>query len=726
MKIGVKLIVVITIMNLIGTGILVTTSLMFSRKQIRTMALNNAHTISKESGRQIQIWFEIYLDAARTIAQIMSDFEYIPLPERRSSFNHMLQSVASQNSEVLAVWAGFEPDSIDGLDAEYANTAGSDNTGRFLSYYERSGSSPALGTLEGYETQDFYTIPMRTGMEAVIEPYYYVIKGKKLLITSLTVPVKHKGKAIGVVGIDLDLMAIQSINEKIKPFQDGSSAVFSNSGIVVAHDDTRRMGKLMRESEGDMAGEYLDELIDAVKNGQDYTFKVHSPFITEKMITIATPVSIGNSVTPWSVAIGMRENTVLAPVHRMTVVFIIIGILILLMMSVTTFIIARTITSPIKQTIKTLENIEGDLTRIIPVTTDDEIGDMSAIFNQTFDSMKRLVQIIRDKSYVLTNTGTALVADMTETASAVNEITANIQSMKVQISAQTSYITESNVSMEIILRTIEDLNTHILDQASGVSSSSSAIEEMLANINSVVKTLMQNSKNVIALTEASEVGKTSVQIVSQDIQQIARDSEGLLEINAVMEQIAAQTNLLSMNAAIEAAHAGEVGKGFAVVAGEIRKLAESSGEQAKTTAVMLKNIKIAIDTISQSAQDVLDRFNVIDRCIQVVSNQEEHIRGAMEEQETGSKHILESIRLLKDLTDLVKQGSSEMSSQGREIIGKTSQLDKISLEIENGMQEMSGGADRILEAVNRVNNISLDNKHNIQELSEEVAKFKVD
>lgn len=725
MKIGVKLIVVITIMNLIGTGILVTTSLMFSRKQIRTMALNNAHTISKESGRQIQIWFEIYLDAARTIAQIMSDFEDIPLPDRRSSFNHMLQSVVSQNSEVLAVWAGFEPNSIDGLDAEYVNTTGSDNTGRFLSYYERSGSNSALGTLVGYETQDFYTIPLRTGMEAIIEPYYYTIKGKSLLITSLTVPVNHKGKIIGVVGIDLDLMAIQSINEKIKPFQDGSSAVFSNSGIVVAHEDTKRMGKLMRESEWDMAGEYLDELIDAVKNGQDYTFKVHSSFLTEEMITIATPVFIGNSVTPWSVAIGMRENTVLAPVHRMTVVFIIIGILILLMMSITTFIIARTITGPIKQTIKILENIEGDLTRRIPVTTHDEIGDMSAIFNQTFDSMKRLVQIIRDKSHALTNTGTALVSDMTETASAVNEITANIQSMKVQISTQTSHITESNKSMDIILQTIEDLNTHILDQASGVSSSSSAIEEMLANINSVVKTLMQNGKNVVALTEASEVGKTSVQIVSQDIRQIARDSEGLLEINAVMEQISAQTNLLSMNAAIEAAHAGEVGKGFAVVAGEIRKLAESSSEQAKTTAVMLKNIKIAIDTISQSAQDVLDRFNVIDRCIQVVSNQEEHIRGAMEEQETGSKHILESISRLKELTDLVKLGSSEMSSQGKEIISKTSQLDKISLEIENGMQEMSCGADRILEAVNRVNDISLDNKHNIQELSEEVAKFKV-
>ena len=727
MKIGIKLIAAITIMNLIGTGILVTASLMFSRKQVSSLSLTNAESVSQESGRRIQIWLEIYLDAARTIAQIMAQFDEVPLMDRRKSFNSILKSVLTENSEALAVWAGFEPNVLDGMDAQYANTAGSDSTGRYLSYYERSGGRVILSTLSGYTTQNYYQIPLRTGQETVIEPYYYMIDGENRLITSLTVPVRHQGQLVGVVGIDLDLMSIQDMNDQFKPFKESTSAVFSNAGIVVAHaGDPSRLGKHMRETEQDLAGPYLEQFIQAVNNGEEYTFDVYSPFLKANLIAIIAPIVIGYSNTPWSVVVGVREDIIMAPVRQMTAVFIIIGVLMLLAMSAAAFIFARTITNPVKQTIALLDDMGGDLTRRLPVTTRDEIGDMSAIFNKTFDSMRRLALVIRDKSRSLENTGAELVLNMTETASAVNEITANIQSMKGQVSTQNTSIAESNTSLEIIMRTVSALNTHIIDQASSVSDSSAAVEQMLANVNMVVKTLLQNSKNVSALTGASEVGKNSVQKVSYDIQQIARDSEGLLEVNAVMEQIAAQTNLLSMNAAIEAAHAGEVGKGFAVVADEIRKLAESSSEQAKTTTVMLKKIKTAIDAISQSAHEVLTRFDVIDQCIRIVSSQEEHIRGAMEEQETGSKHILESISRLKDLTDQVRQGSTEMSSQGEEIMSRTGRLDQISAEIDQGMKEMASGADLILSAVNRVNAISLNNKDSIQELAEEVSKFKVD
>jgi methyl-accepting chemotaxis protein len=700
---------------------------MFSRKQVSSLSLTNAEGVSQESGRRIQIWLEIYLDAARTAAQIMAHFDEVPLTERRESFNNILRSILMENSEALAVWAGFEPNVLDGMDAQYANTAGSDSTGRYLSYYERSGGRVVLSALSDYETQSYYQIPLRTGKESVVEPYHYKVDGDNRLITSLTVPVKHQGKIAGVVGIDIDLMSIQAMNDQVKPFKESTSAVFSNAGIVVAHaGDPSRLGKHMRETEQDLAGVYLEQFIQAVNSGADYTFAVYSPFLKAKLIAIVTPFFIGNSDTPWSVVVGVREDIIMAPVRQMTVVFIVIGVLMLLAMSAAALVFARTITNPIKRTITLLDDMGGDLTRRLPVTTRDEIGDMSAIFNKTFDSMRRLARVIRDKSRSLENTGAELVLNMTETASAVNEITANIQSMKGQVSTQNTSVTESNGSLEIIMRTVSVLNTHIIDQASSVSDSSAAVEQMLANVNMVVKTLLQNSKNVSALTEASEVGKNSVQKVSYDIQQIARDSEGLLEVNAVMEQIAAQTNLLSMNAAIEAAHAGEVGKGFAVVADEIRKLAESSSEQAKTTTVMLKKIKTAIDAISQSAHEVLTRFDVIDQCIQIVSSQEEHIRGAMEEQETGSKHILESISRLKDLTDQVKQSSTEMSSQGEEILSKTGRLDQISAEIDQGMKEMANGADLILSAVNRVNEISLNNKDSIQELSEEVSKFKVD
>jgi methyl-accepting chemotaxis protein len=217
-----------------------------------------------------------------------------------------------------------------------------------------------------------------------------------------------------------------------------------------------------------------------------------------------------------------------------------------------------------------------------------------------------------------------------------------------------------------------------------------------------------------------------LQEVASDIQEIARESAGLLEINAVMENIAGQTNLLSMNAAIEAAHAGEAGKGFAVVADEIRKLAESSGEQSKTISTVLKKIKDSIDKITRSTDSVLSKFEAIDSEVRTVSEQEEHIRNAMEEQGQGSRQILDAVSQLNELTQLVKDGSLRMLEASREVIRESRNLEAVTQEISNGMNEMSVGADEINVAISHVNTISGDNKENIDVLGHEVSRFKVE
>jgi CheY-like chemotaxis protein len=249
---------------------------------------------------------------------------------------------------------------------------------------------------------------------------------------------------------------------------------------------------------------------------------------------------------------------------------------------------------------------------------------------------------------------------------------------------------------------------------------------MTANIHSVTKTLIENSKNVEALTEASENGKTGLQTVAEKIKDIAKDSEGLLEINAVMKNIASQTNLLSMNAAIEAAHAGESGKGFAVVAGEIRKLAETSGQQSKTTAEMLKKIKASIDSITKSSNDVLDRFEAIDTGVKTVSQHEQNIRSAMEEQAVGGKQILDSMQNLKDISFQTKEDAGEMLEAGNQLIKQTDEFIKICDEVVKGMNEMVNGAMKeIKTAVVHVDEMSEENNRNFDELKAESDKFKV-
>ncbi|MDR3247547.1 MAG: methyl-accepting chemotaxis protein, partial [Treponema sp.] len=340
--------------------------------------------------------------------------------------------------------------------------------------------------------------------------------------------------------------------------------------------------------------------------------------------------------------------------------------------------------------------------------------------------MKDLIAAIKRRMVSLTDTGSELAANTVETAAAIKQITANIQNMKGQAINQSAGITETGGAIERIMLNVNALNGRIAVQADSVSQSSSAIEEMLANIHAVVETLVKNTASINTLAESSEISRSDLQKVSADIQEIEKESAGLLEINAVMKNIASQTNLLSMNAAIEAAHAGEAGKGFAVVADEIRKLAESSSEQSKTIGGILKIIKTSIDTITQSTAVVLERFETIEEEVKTVSNQENSIRSAMEEQEQGSQHILEAVTQLREITGEVQRESTAMTEESNMVIRQSKDLEKTAFEVANGMDEMATGAEQINTAVIRVNEISEENRGDIDVLAEELARFKVE
>lgn len=208
-------------------------------------------------------------------------------------------------------------------------------------------------------------------------------------------------------------------------------------------------------------------------------------------------------------------------------------------------------------------------------------------------------------------------------------------------------------------------------------------------------------------------------------QKITEESGSLMEASNVIQHIASQTNLLAMNAAIEAAHAGEAGKGFAVVADEIRKLSEDSALQGKTITATLKSLIAEIDTLSDSSKIVEEKFNVIFGLAEQVKSMSDRLTAAMREQEHGSKEILAAIKNINAVTTEVQAGSEEMLRGGEGAAHEMHTLDELTRIITASMNEMAAGAIQINNAVQEVNAMTQKNRESIEKLAAEVGKFKV-
>lgn len=532
-------------------------------------------------------------------------------------------------------------------------------------------------------------------------------------------PIYSGGRIVGTVTAGYDL-STDSVVDRIKKRFKVECTIFQG--------DTRIATTI--ESAGKRAvGTKLDNqaIFDAVV-GKGETYLGTNVILGRKFDTAYWPIFDVDAKPVGMFFIGKDLHLIGKAIERVLFASIGISIAIGIATLFASWLFVRGIVTPIRRATAMLKDISdgsGDLTKTLAVTSSDEIGVLATYFNSTIGTVRGIVGEIDRQAQSLTEIGRDLIGNMNETAASANEISSNIQSVRNQTVNQSASVTQTSAAMGQIRQNIERLDSFIANQAESVARSSSAIEEMLANVASVSRTLTMNGQNIDELAAASGKGREDLAEVSETIARIARDSEALIEISGMIQNIASQTNLLSMNAAIEAAHAGSAGKGFAVVADEIRKLAESSAGQAKTISGALKSIKDSVDSVAKGSAVVQRQFGEIESKIKTLSEQENAIRNAMEEQETGSKEILEAIGKVKDNTARVKESSSEMLTNSDEVITESANLAHISDEVSGSMNEMATGITEITASIDDINRLSQKNSESIDALAAVVRKFKI-
>ncbi len=367
----------------------------------------------------------------------------------------------------------------------------------------------------------------------------------------------------------------------------------------------------------------------------------------------------------------------------------------------------------------------ADLSKRIEIKSGTEIGDVADSFNMYTDKLQDIIRSMKQSKNTLTSAGSSLRDGTAETASVISQITGNIKEMERGLSAQTASVRQTSSTMSQIIGSIGTLEQLVQKQSAIVQEASSEVEQMIGNIGEVTRSIDKMASSFGTLASDAEKGANTQSRLQSQIAEIENQSNLLTEANTVIANIAEQTNLLAMNAAIEAAHAGESGKGFAVVSDEIRKLSETSTSQSKTIGDQLKSIQETITAVVVSTQDGVQGYTDLAKQIRETDDLVQQIKLAMAEQHEGSVQITGALKNLNESSHQVLKASKEMSEGSRAIVNEIDSLQNETASISQRMGEMSVGADRIGKTGKLLSDISGMMERSIHEIGTQVDQFKV-